>query len=59
MHWSDPKVDQVLGLGGFENNQNGLKAKVYVRSHFGLDSRHYRECESFRIDSRTIKRGIT
>jgi hypothetical protein len=22
---------------------------------FGFDSRHYRECESFRIDSRTIK----
>jgi hypothetical protein len=28
----------------------------YIIGLFGLDSRHHRGCESFRIDSHTIKR---
>ena len=31
---------------------------IMIGAIFGLHSRHHRGCERFRMDSRTIKRGI-
>ena len=57
MHDDDPKDDQDMVLEKKkEKNKMGSRQR-YRQGHFVLDSRHYRECESFRIDSRTIKRG--
>jgi hypothetical protein len=58
MPWCDPKDDKCLDLVELEKIKIGSRQRYMLGAILILDSRHYRECESFRIDSRTIKRGI-
>ena len=58
MPWCDPEDDKCLDLVDLERIKIGSRQRYMLGAILILDSRHYRECESFRIDSRTIKRGI-
>ena len=59
-HGGDGHDDQVLGLEKKKEKNKKLKAKVKLdRSFLVWWSRHLASVITFRIDSRTIKRGET